>query len=1204
MKTAFLLKRNLAYFWRTNLAVVFGIGTAVAVLTGALLVGDSVRASLRDLFLLRLGRADYVVSAAGFFRERLADEIQTHEDFTAGGFKAVCPLIALDAAIVHEASGRRGASVQVYGVDERFWRFHEREGGPPQNREALLSEGLARELGVKAGDALLLRVVKPSAIPAESLHARKDELGRTVRLSARGALAAAMMGDFSARPQQTGVRALFVPLALLQKELNQAGRVNTLLVSVNEAKDGERRSAAAATTASAETITLQKILKDRVSLEDLGVKVRALEERGELALESDGAFISDRLAERARATADHSSLRVSPVISYLANTIRSGSREIPYSIVTAMDDASLERLRRASTKSPEENATGAASSVTSGSAASVAPVADSSSRAGADSALPPSAIILNEWAARELEIKTGETVTLEYYVWQEDGRLLTKGAQFQLAGVVPISGAAADRDLVPEYPGISGTESLSDWDPPFPVDLARVGQRDEDYWHQYRTTPKAFITLAKGQELWRTRFGKLTSIRLAPAAEGVSLHAAMDAYGASLRQALEPGEMGLTVFAARAQGLEASRGATDFGEYFLYFSFFLVVSALMLAALFFKLGVEQRLREIGTLQAIGFAAARIRSLFLMEGILLASLGTLLGLAGAILYAALMMKGLRTWWVGATGTSMLSLHVSTSSLLFGSAAGLVAASLCIVWTLRRMARRSTRSLLTGTLSRNEEKRGHKEKSVAAKRERALSPGPHPSERILLLSERFFNVASVAVILNLLGLALLLAAATNRVGQAAGFFGGGTALLVALLCYESIWLRRKGRRLIQGRGWWAVSRLGFRNAAHRPGRSVLCIALIASAAFIIVSVDAFRRNEAGGTNDKKSGSGGYALLAESVLPLVHDANTPEGREALNLWTNSETAALEHVAFTPFRVRPGDDASCLNLYEPRNPRILAPADAFLRSGRFSFQSSLAETEEERNNPWLLLNREDGDGAIPVIADANSLSYVLHLKPGDIFVLDQGDGKPPARLRVVGALADSIFQSELLMSEKNFLRLFPEQEGHRFFLLDVPAPVESGAIATLLEDRLSDFGFDVVGTDERLANFHRVENTFISTFQMLGGLGLVLGTLGLGAVLLRNVLERRRELALLRAIGYNGSHFSLMVIAENAFLLVCGLMTGAACALVAITPVIFSRGGQPPTATLGLLLLAVLASGLAASLLATAVALRSPLLSALRAE
>lgn len=1179
MRKGLLLKRNLAYFRRTNLAVIFGVGAAVAVLVGALLVGDSVRASLRELFLLRLGRADQVVSAATFFREQLAAEIQAHEQFVAGGFKAVCPLVVLGGTVTHEAGGQRGASIQVYGVDDRFWSFHEREGRTLENREALLSESLARELGVKAGDTLLLRVEKPSAIPAESLHARKDDLGRTLRLQARATLDASAMGEFSVRPQQTAVRAIFVPLRLLQKELGQEGKVNTLLISEVKAGDGERESAGAAKTA-----LLQKILRDRISLEDMGIRLRALEERGQIALESSSGLINDRLAETARATAARSGLRVSPIISYLANTIRSGPREIPYSIVTAIDEESLERLKGTDAgKVAVDKATDASASRVEVAAAS-------------SSASQTAPIVLNEWAARELEIKTGDAVSLDYYLWQEGGQLLTRSAQFRLAAIVPISGFASDRELVPEYPGITGSENLSDWDPPFPVDLSRVRPRDEDYWHQYRTTPKAFIPIEKGRELWQSRFGKLTSMRLTPAQATTTLQTALDSYRGRLREDVDPAQVGFGVYAARAQGLEASRGATDFGEYFLYFSFFLVASALLLAALFFRLGIEQRLREIGTLQAIGFTAAQIRALFLLEGIVLSTLGTLCGLAGALLYAGLMMKGLRTWWVGAVGTTVLSLHVSILTLLLGCACGLVASSLCVVWTLRRMARFSTRGLLTGTLGRNEEGHAHtvglKETARGGRLRRGIS------------ALRHLSASRMAVVFTVLGLALLIAASLDRIGQAAGFFGGGTSLLVALLCYQSLWLRRTTRRTIQGRSLWAVARLGFRNATHRPGRSVLCIALIASAAFIIVSVDAFRRSGSSAVLDKKSGSGGYPLLAESMLPLVQDPNTPEGREALNLWTNRETALLDHIAFTRFRVRPGDDASCLNLYQPRNPRILAPSKDFLRSGRFAFQASLAKTEDEKNNPWLLLEREAGDGTIPVITDANSLSYVLHLKLGEVFALDQGEGKSPVRLKVVGALSDSIFQSELLMSEENFLRLFPEQAGHRFFLIETEKPDEANAVAPILEDRLSDYGFDVSETGERLENFHRVENTFISTFQMLGGLGLVLGTLGLGAVLLRNVLERRRELALLRAVGYNRAHFSLMVIAENAFLLFCGLMTGTTCALVAITPVIFSRGGHPPTLALGLLLLAVLASGLAASLLATAVALRAPLLSSLRAE
>ena len=112
-----------------------------------------------------------------------------------------------------------------------------------------------------------------------------------------------------------------------------------------------------------------------------------------------------------------------------------------------------------------------------------------------------------------------------------------------------------------------------------------------------------------------------------------------------------------------------------------------------------------------------------------------------------------------------------------------------------------------------------------------------------------------------------------------------------------------------------------------------------------------------------------------------------------------------------------------------------------------------------------------------------------------------------------------------------------------------------------------------------------------------MLGGLGLILGTLGMAAILLRNVFERRRELALLRVVGYNSSHFALMVIAENILMLVSGLAIGFICALLAIAPVFLERGGRLPNLSLGVLLLGVLLSGTIASLVATLAALRSPL-------
>ena len=246
--------------------------------------------------------------------------------------------------------------------------------------------------------------------------------------------------------------------------------------------------------------------------------------------------------------------------------------------------------------------------------------------------------------------------------------------------------------------------------------------------------------------------------------------------------------------------------------------------------------------------------------------------------------------------------------------------------------------------------------------------------------------------------------------------------------------------------------------------------------------------------------------------------------------------------------------------------------------------------------------MHRTFEDGAIPAIADATSLTYALHLKVGDDFVLNR-DTDNPIRLRIVAALSDSIFQRELMVSEEHFDRFFPHYEGYRFFLIDTPLD-RTDEVTAALEGRLSDYGFEVVSTAERLAGFHRVENTYLATFQALGGLGLVLGTFGLGAVLLRNVFERRRELALLRAVGFNSRHLSLLVLSENAFLLLVGLFAGTVSALVAIAPAWVSRGGSLPFLSLGSLLVIVLVAGFSASVFATLSAVRAPLLSSLRSE
>ncbi len=642
----------------------------------------------------------------------------------------------------------------------------------------------------------------------------------------------------------------------------------------------------------------------------------------------------------------------------------------------------------------------------------------------------------------------------------------------------------------------------------------------------------------------------------------------------ALGSSLDPTANGLILSPVRQEGLAASNGATDFGEYFTYFSFFIVAAALLLASLFFRLGVEQRLREIGLLRSVGFSARAVRNLFLKEGILLAVVGGILGIGGAVGYAWLMMYGLRNWWVSAVGTTSLTLDLRPLTLAIGVIAGVITAIVCLTLTVRSISRVAPRRLLTGEHLSEQSGAGNQSSR---------------GSRILGISGL---VAGIVAIVLLGGLAM------GMPGQTAGFFVAGTLLLYASVSYWYRWFRSDRQTMIAGTGMWSLVRLGFRNASSRPGRSALCIALVAAATFIITAVDAFRREAGAVADDRKSGTGGYALIGESLLPIVINPQSESGRDELNL---TGEPSLDGVTIERFRLKPGDDSSCLNLYRPQNPRILGAREEFIRENRFTFGDTLASTAEEMENPWRLLERESIDGAVPVIADANSITYVLHAAVGDEILVGTSNGAP-LRLRVAAALSDSVLQSELVMSEKNFLRLFPDRQGYRFFLIGTPND-KSEAALTALEDRLSDFGFDGSSTVERLASYHRVESTYLSTFQSLGGLGLLLGTIGLGAVLARNVIERQRELAMLRSVGYQKKHFTVMVISENAILLVLGAVTGLLCALIATAPVLVSRGEPPPLRSI-LLPLLVVVVGLAASALALKLTSSTPLLNALRTE
>jgi ABC-type lipoprotein release transport system permease subunit len=1196
-----LLLRNLVYHWRGNLAVFLGVAVGTAVLTGALLVGDSLRGSLRDRVLRQLGWVEDALVAGRFFRAELA------ADPAKLGVTRASPVLMLQGAAstaaalgqAEKTTVHRVPRITVLGVTDSFWP----EGGVPLDAsfwqgdadEVVLNEALARELGVGTGGTVALSLQKASAVPRESLLGRRGagDVLDTWRVTVR-----AVVGDglsqFSLTPSPATVpRNAFVPLHALQAHLDQKGRVNALLTA----------GAKGRTNGKVED-WLQDHLHQQLTLDDWGLVLHSpasragelfarldhdqdgrLEDnewrrrvagrfaqaadrdhdgvltrdevesffraqRGYLSLESRQMLLDPPVVAAAEAAASNTHLTAAPTLVYLANTISDRQASIPYSVVAALDPALPPPLGPFLPPGVKQ--------------------------------LQDDQIVLADWKDSPLHAKPGDRITLTYFEPEEEGRLREKTAAFTLAGTVPLEGVAADPDLSPEFPGITDKLDIRDWDPPFPYHNELIRARDEHYWDEYRTTPKAYVTLAAGQELWHSRFGNLTSIRLAPppggeASRSPDLTRLAEEYRQSLLNHLEPEQGGLVYDPVRRRGLEASSGFFDFGILFLCFSCFLIAAALLLVGLLFRLNLDRRASEVGVLLATGYRRWTVRWLMLGEGALLAVAGGLAGLGLAVGYAWLLLGLLRSWWRGSLDQSFLSLHAGADawpSYVIGYAAALVVSLLTIAWAVRVLGRVAPRALLSGETT---------------------AKAPRPGGRVRW-SPWVAGVTAVA--------ALACAVSGNWVSdpemKAMTFFGSGALMLTAGLAAVWAWMRGTRRGTVGGHGGLALGRLGVRNAARHPVRSLLTAGLLASAAFLIVAVESFHRDPGADFFTQKGGSGGFTLLAETDVPVYENLATPEGRDKLD-FSDQDSAALNDVPIFAFRLRAGEDASCVNLYQPRRPRLLGVPHGLVERGGFHFQETAADPHGA-GNPWQLLEQPRDDGVVPVFGEANTVQWMLKSGLGqNVQVPDEGGN--PVTLRFVGILKDSVFQGELLMSEANFLRLYPRQEGYQFFLAAAP-PDRAGAVRDALERGLAGEGVAVQSTEQRVAAALAVENTYLATFQALGGLGLLLGALGLAVVLLRSVWERRGELALLRALGYRRLALAWLVLAENGFLLALGLAVGTLTALIAVAPPLLAGGGGVPWLRLLGLLGLVLVVGLAAAAVAVASTVRAPLLPALRRE
>ncbi len=1116
-----LIVKNLLYYRRSHAGTFLGIIVASAVLTGALLVGDSVRYSLDRFAQQRLGGTELAIDTGNrFFSDRLAQRLSERTGVRAA------PVLQLPGSIMSgfpDGSGRQLNNVRILGIDERFWDLGPEEGRPDgtavrhlEHGEVVLSERVASRLKVWPGSDVTLRIGLPSLLSRDALLSSGggDKATRLVLLRVREVVSGNGFGRFSLRTEQTAPENIMVDLSWLQQITSMEGRVNILL-----AGDGRGFS----TTPE----ELQRNLKEVMGLEDTGFRLLEIPGAPLVYFSSERIFFSPPVSE-ILLDLDGSAGSLTYIVNLIVN--RRSGKEVPYSFVSAV--------------SPVDNPL-------------LSPVP-------AD--LEDNQIIINRWLADQLQAGPGDSLTLDYYRLSPVNRLVEQSRSFKVRQVLEMEDVQAERNLVPAFPGLTDVDDCREWDIGMPMDEGKLSdEANQEYWEQYRTTPKAFVTLKTGQQMWGNRFGDLTGVRF------ISRKGAPGNRSSEISAVLDPAHLGLVFIPVRQLAERAVDSAVDFGGLFLGLSIFLIVSALMLTGLLFVFSLEKRAPEMGTLLAIGFPARKVHALYLAEGLTVAIAGAAAGGFFGTLYTRVLIGGLGNIWKGAVAQSAIVYHGEPVTILTGSVLTAGCGFLVMVIQVRYLGRNPVRRLLSGMLS--DDTTG----SSSGKRGTA----------VLIISAVCFVIA---------GAVSFQGAMSWSENPAPSFFLAGTLILIAGLALTWWFMDRLDH---SHGGRVSVTGLGIRNTARRKVRSLTVVGLMACACFMVFSVSAMRTDSGAVGAGRKSGTGGFGLFVQSTIPLPGNPGSRAGRTRLGL---GEQEPIRDEMVVPVKVGQGDDASCFNLNRAQTPRLLG-IDPDLMSQKRAFLPDGFE------DIWQSLKNLTQDGFIPALAgDSDTALWNLGLtadrEKGDLLDYRDEQGRE-FQIRLVGTLPvrKSIFQGSIIISLSHFTDLYPSRDGWGSFLVDT-APGEMKKIGQYLERRLSRYGVEALPASERLREFYTVENTYLAIFLVLGGLGLALGTVGLGVLLFRNAFERRSELALLTAVGYDTRSLMAVLFAEHFILFAFGIVWGTGAAALAVLPALAAPGSALPWGTLVSVFILILFTGTISAAFSARAALRGNLLAALNKE
>ncbi|HBC77293.1 MAG TPA: hypothetical protein DCZ51_01615, partial [Bacteroidales bacterium] len=776
--------------------------------------------------------------------------------------------------------------------------------------------------------------------------------------------------------------------------------------------------------------------------------------------------------------------------TYLANIISSGTKSAPYSFISGLDPSLYDGV-------PEGNG-----------------------------------IVINRWLSEDINAGPGDTLEISWYSPDPQNRLTVQKKDFVVARVVGMNGIWADSLLMPEFPGIAGSESCTDWDAGVEIRMDLIRKKDEEYWNKFRGTPKAFINYEMAKELWAGNFGPATSIRFN---KGIRESEITE----QLKAITDPYKSGFTITDLPKVSLNAANESVDFSTLFLSLGFFIILSALILLILLVSTFYEAKKDEVTTLYSIGFAKREIEKLLFFESGAIAITGALLGAFAGGLFNLIIIEALNSVWKGAVQTSTLISGFDPLSLFTGF-------SVTVILILVILKIKSSGFL-----------------RYLSKPETGKTIKPSTGNSL------FYIVIFITITILLVVLSFF----PENNSTIFSYLAGVLVFITMILIVRRHYVRKQQSGIYSFRKKSQISESYY---SFHPSQAIAPVLFLAAGLFAVIITGVNRMSISGNMLRSSGGTGGYLLWGESSVPIRGSLVSETGRKELGL----DDPELKELTLVQGRVTSGNDASCLNLNHIASPPLLGiDPSVFIRKGSFSFAAKMKGIGS--SNPWLTIEYPPANGSVYGIADQTVLQYGLKIKVGDTLKIRAESGQV-LNVIISAGLKSSVFQGYVIIGNENFRRFFPSVPGNQVFLAD-GIPESTQLYLNILTERLSEYGVHFEPAGERLASFFVVTNTYLSVFTILGGIGMILGVTGLGLILIRNFNQRKRDFGLMLAGGFSLRSIQKIIFGDHARILIYGILTGIISALIATRPSIMN-GSDLPWKTLVIMILLVLITGLTA--------------------